>query len=103
MVPLKLCDAVNANTHPFTFGTKSERCRGTACLGRSSKNAVRIFPRCPKRGSPRGRFMRLPRFGIASMMALIVALNFGAYRACYYTFWTNDAAWANKLDVLFLG
>jgi hypothetical protein len=49
--------------------------------------------------------MRLPRFGIASMMALVViaALDCAAYRACYYTFWTNHAAWANQLDVLFIG
>jgi hypothetical protein len=49
--------------------------------------------------------MRLPRFGIAWIMALValVALNFAAYRACYYTYWTNDGAWFNQLDVLFTG
>src|SRR4051812_42303984 len=49
--------------------------------------------------------MRLPRFGIGWIMALvaIAALNLAAYRACYYTFWTNDAARSNQIDVLFLG
>jgi hypothetical protein len=49
--------------------------------------------------------VRIPRFGIGWIMVsvAIAALNFRAYRACYYDFWTNDAANANKLDVLFTG
>src|SRR5262249_47284073 len=52
-----------------------------------------------------GQFMRPPRLRIGWIMALvaIAALNFAAYRTCYYTYWTNDAAWANQLDVLFTG
>ena len=49
--------------------------------------------------------MRSPRFGIGWLMALvaIAAFNYLPYRACYYTYWTNDAAWSNQLDVLFVG
>jgi hypothetical protein len=49
--------------------------------------------------------MRPPRLRIGWMMALvaIAALNFAAYRACYYTSWTNDAARSNQIDVLYLG
>lgn len=49
--------------------------------------------------------MRRLRFRIAWLMAIvaIAALDLGAIRACYYDFWTNDAATANQLDVLASG
>jgi hypothetical protein len=37
------------------------------------------------------------------VLVAIAALNLGAMRACYYDFWTSDAAIANKLDVLAIG
>ena len=49
--------------------------------------------------------MKAPRFRIAWIMVFVVvaALNFWVFRICYYDLWTNFAATANKIDVLYTG
>jgi hypothetical protein len=49
--------------------------------------------------------VKVPRFKIAWLMVFvaIAALNFWVFRICYYDLWTNDAATANKIDVLYTG
>jgi hypothetical protein len=49
--------------------------------------------------------VKVPRFQIAWMMVFVAvaALNIWVFRICYYDLWTNDAATANKIDVMYSG
>jgi hypothetical protein len=49
--------------------------------------------------------MKIPRFRIAWLMVFVAvaALNFWVFRICYYDVWTNYAATANKIDVMYVG
>jgi hypothetical protein len=49
--------------------------------------------------------VNVARFQIAWMMVFVAvaALNSWVYRICYYDLWTNDAATANKIDVMYSG